>query len=207
MARALIEAGAPVEGEPGERETPLITAASYGDAAVARVLIEAGADVTAHAAPDAGGVPGGSALLHAAVFGMTEVVDVLVEAGARPENIAEAAAAGDLRDFLTPDTPLQDRLLALIMAADHERLERDRRAAGRRHADRCGRRALGPPGAAGRRRQRPRRERRAPARPRRRPERPRRAARPDGARVVPAARAAASPTRAATTASRRCWRL
>jgi ankyrin repeat protein len=122
MARALIDAGAPVEGEPGERETPLITAASYGDAAVARVLIEAGADVTAHAAPDAGGVPGGSALLHAAVFGMTEVVDVLVEAGARPEDIAEAAAAGDVRGFLTPETPLQDRVRALIMAADHERL-------------------------------------------------------------------------------------
>ena len=122
MARALIEAGAPVEGEPGERETPLITAASYGDAAVARVLIEAGADLTAHAAPDAGGVPGGSALLHAAVFGMTAVVDVLVQAGARPESIAEAAAAGDLHGFLTADTPLQDRLRALIMAADHERL-------------------------------------------------------------------------------------
>ena len=122
MARALIEAGAPVEGEPGERETPLITAASYGDAAVARVLIEAGADLTAHAAPDAGGVPGGSALLHAAVFGMTEVVDVLVGAGARPEDIAEAAAAGDVRGYLTADTSPQDRLRALIMAADHERL-------------------------------------------------------------------------------------
>ena len=41
LARALIEAGAPVDGEPGEPETPLITAASYGDAAVARTLIEA----------------------------------------------------------------------------------------------------------------------------------------------------------------------
>ena len=63
-------------------ETPLITAA-YGDADVARALIEAGADVEARATEEAGGVPGGTALLHAAVFGMTPVVDVLIAAGAR----------------------------------------------------------------------------------------------------------------------------
>ena len=83
LARALLAAGAPVDGDPGEPETPLITAASYGDAAVARVLIEAGADLEARAANDSGGVPGGTALLHAAVFGMTDVVDVLVAAGAQ----------------------------------------------------------------------------------------------------------------------------
>ena len=49
LARALLRAGAPVDGEPGDRETPLITAASYGDAAVARVLIEEGADLEARA--------------------------------------------------------------------------------------------------------------------------------------------------------------
>ena len=75
---------------------PLITAASYGDADVARELIAAGADLEAVAAPDAGGVPGGTALLHAAVFGMTPVLDVLVAAGARVRGIEEAAAAGDL---------------------------------------------------------------------------------------------------------------
>jgi len=123
LARALIEAGAPVDGEPGDPETPLITAASYGDAAVARVLIEAGADLEARAAPDAGGVPEGTALLHAAVFGMTAVVDVLVAAGARPASIEEAAAAGDLSGHLTPDVPLQALIRALAMAADHERLE------------------------------------------------------------------------------------
>ena len=122
LARALIEAGAPVDGEPGERETPLITAASYGDAAVARVLVEAGADIDARASPDAGGVPGGTALLHAAVFGMTAVVDVLIAAGAAPAGIEEAAAAGDLRGHLGPDTPAQARIRALVMAADHERL-------------------------------------------------------------------------------------
>jgi len=51
IARTLIRAGAPVDGYPGNKETPLITAASYGDAEVAQVLIEAGA------APDSGGIP------------------------------------------------------------------------------------------------------------------------------------------------------
>ena len=123
LARALIEAGAPVEGAPGDRETPLITAASYGDAAVARVLVEAGADIEVRSAPTSGGVPGGSALLHAAVFGMTDVLDVLVAAGARPANLVEAAAAGDVGGHLTPDSELQERVRALVMAADHERLD------------------------------------------------------------------------------------
>jgi len=123
QARALIGAGAPVDGEPEDPETPLITAASYGDAAVARILIEAGADVNARAAPDAGGIPGGTALLHAAVFGMTEVIDVLVAADTRPASIEEAAAAGDVNGWLAPQTSLQARVRALVMAADHQRLE------------------------------------------------------------------------------------
>ena len=122
VARALIEAGEPVDGRPGARETPLITAASYGDAAVARVLVAAGADIEARSAADSGGVPGASALLHAAVFGMTAVLDVLIAAGARPAGIEEAAAAGDLTGHLTPETDPQARVRALVMAADHERL-------------------------------------------------------------------------------------
>ena len=122
-AHVLIAAGAPVDGLPGESETPLITAASYGDADVAAVLIAAGADLDATASADAGGVPGGSALLHAAVFGMTDVVDVLVAAGARVRSIEEAAAAGDVAGWLTAETSLQARLRALIMAADHQRLD------------------------------------------------------------------------------------
>ena len=123
LARALIEAGAPVDGEPDERETPLITAASYGDAVVARVVVEAGADIEARAAPDAGGVPNGTALLHAAVFGMTAVLDVLIAAGATPAGIEEAAAAGDVSRYLSPATPMQARIRALVMAADHDRLQ------------------------------------------------------------------------------------
>lgn len=123
IAEALIAAGAQVDGDSGDRETPLITAASYGDAEVAAVLIAAGADVNAVAAPDSGGVPGGTALMHAAVFGMTSVVDVLVAAGARIDGLIEAAAVGDVTGFLTPAVSREELIRALSTAADHERLE------------------------------------------------------------------------------------
>lgn len=123
IARALIEAGAPVNGNPGDKETPLITAASYGDAEVAKVLIESGADIEALSAPDSGGAPSASALVHAAVFGMTEVVDVLVAAGARFTSLEEAAAAGDITGWPLARFTVQSRLRALAMAADHQRLE------------------------------------------------------------------------------------
>lgn len=123
VARALLAAGALVNGEPGDSETPLITAASYGDADVAHALIEHGADLGALASETSGGVPGGSALLHAAVFGMTDVLDLLVTAGARPRTVVEAAAAGDISGWLAPDTPHEERVLALIMASDHRRLD------------------------------------------------------------------------------------
>ena len=122
-ARRLLDAGAPVEGDPADRETPLITAASYGDASVAQVLVEAGADVDAHASDNSGGVPGGSALLHAAVFGNTSCVDVLVAAGATVSGLVEAAAIGDVsgHDLASYDEP--ERVRALVMAAAHERID------------------------------------------------------------------------------------
>ena len=122
IAHALIAAGAPVDGNPGDPETPLITAASYGDADVAAVLIAAGASVEARSAPGSGGVPNATALTHAAVFGMTEVLDLLVAAGARVTSIEEAAAAGDLSGWLTEDVSAQATIRALVMAADHERV-------------------------------------------------------------------------------------
>jgi len=123
LAEALLAAGAPVDGDPGEPETPLITAASYGDAEVARVLLDAGADVDASASTDSGGVPGGTALLHAAVFGMTDVVDVLVAAGARIDSLEVAAAAGDVTGWLGEGTEPAAQSRALVMAADHQRLD------------------------------------------------------------------------------------
>lgn len=121
-AHVLLAAGAPVDGPPGAKETPLITAASYGDAALAAVLIAGGANVEATAAEDAGGVPGGTALLHAAVFGMTDVLDVLVAAGAKARSLEEAAAAGDLGEWLRADLDPQTLVRALVMASDHQRL-------------------------------------------------------------------------------------
>jgi ankyrin repeat protein len=122
IARALIDAGAPVNGHPGDKETPLITAASSGDADVARVLIEAGADIEAISAPDSGGAPGSTALGHAAVFGMTEVIDVLVAAGARIDSLEMAAAAGDVSAWPLGRLTIQSRISALVFAADHQRL-------------------------------------------------------------------------------------
>jgi len=123
VARALIDAGAPVNGRPGDRETPLITAASCGDAEVARALIDAGADIDAVSAPDSGGVPGGTALEHAAVFSMTGVVDVLVAAGAKIHSLEQAAAAGDITGWPLDRFTPQSRLRALVFAADHQRLQ------------------------------------------------------------------------------------
>ena len=120
-ARALIDAGAPVDGYPGDFETPLITAASYGDAEVAKVLIDAGADIEAVSAPD-GGIPSRTALAHAAVFGMTEVVDILVAAGAKIHSLEMAAAAGDITGWPLARFTRQSRIRALVFAADHQRL-------------------------------------------------------------------------------------
>lgn len=116
IASELLRAGAPVDGDPEYPETPLMTAASYGDADVARVLVDAGASLTMTAAPTAGGVPEGSALRHAAVFGMNDVADVLVAAGA--VDIVHAAAHGSIDAQLLASATETDRIAALRIAAE-----------------------------------------------------------------------------------------
>jgi ankyrin repeat protein len=123
VARILLAAGAPVDGDPDDRESPLITAASYGDPDVAQALIDGGADVDRLSAPDSGGVAGGNALIHAGVFGFPAVVDVLAAAGARPRTLTEAAATGDISAWPLDQATETSKLFALIMAADMERLE------------------------------------------------------------------------------------
>jgi hypothetical protein len=86
------------------------------------VLIEAGADIDALSAPDSGGAPSSTALVHAAVYGMTEVLDVLVAAGARIDSL-EMAAAGDVTGWPLGRYTLQRRLRALVFAAQYQRLE------------------------------------------------------------------------------------
>lgn len=120
MARALLDAGAPADGDAADPETPLMTAASYGDPDVARVLIEAGANLDATASATDGAVRGGTALRHAAVFGMADVVEVLLAAGA--SDLVHAAAAGDITGMLRADTPEPDRVAALRIAAERGRL-------------------------------------------------------------------------------------
>jgi hypothetical protein len=103
--------------------TPLITAASSGDAEVARALTGIGAGIDAISAPGSGGVPDGTALQHAAVSGMTDVVDVLVAAGAKIHSLEMAATAGGITGWPLHRLTLQSRLRALVSAAGHQRLE------------------------------------------------------------------------------------
>jgi ankyrin repeat protein len=118
ITQVLLAAGAPVEGEPNRRETPLVTAASYGEIEVAGALIEAGADLESRGFA----VPDGTALQHAVFFGNSEVAQLLVAAGARVESLEEAAGAGDLGGFNVSGAPPEERARALRAAAVCERL-------------------------------------------------------------------------------------
>ncbi|HWU32411.1 MAG TPA: ankyrin repeat domain-containing protein [Marmoricola sp.] len=91
IAELLIDAGAVIDarGPDGTGETPLHWTASNDDADVARVLIDAGADLEA---------PGGSIgtpLDNAIGYGCWNVARVLVASGARVERIWHAAALGN----------------------------------------------------------------------------------------------------------------
>ena len=118
MASIIVAAGASINGGTADRETPLITAASYDEAEVARVLIEAGADLEATGYA----VPEGTALSHAIEFGAPEIVDLLVAAGARIRSLPEAAGTGNLRGMLQSEVTENDKTLAFRAAALCDRL-------------------------------------------------------------------------------------
>lgn len=119
IARLLLQAGTAPDGSPDAPESPLVTAASYGEEDIVRALIAAGADLETTGFA----VPGGTALAHAVEFGNTEVVDLLVVAGATLHDVIEAAGAGKLEGFLGPTTTMADRAKALRAAAVCVRLE------------------------------------------------------------------------------------
>jgi ankyrin repeat protein len=94
LAAVLIEVGAPVNGLATSGETPLHGAASLGEAGVAEVLINYGADLEAVATYP--GIPDGTPLDFAVHFGMVEVVNLLVRRGAKVLSARMAAGAGQL---------------------------------------------------------------------------------------------------------------
>lgn len=118
LARLLLHAGAPVDGNPDDRETPLITAASYREPRVAEALIAAGANLEATGYA----VPEGTALAHAIEFGAPEIVDMLIRAGAQVRSLTDAAGAGQLAQHLESVTDKEERAMALRAAALCERL-------------------------------------------------------------------------------------
>jgi uncharacterized protein len=119
IARLLLAAGAPVDGAPDSPETPLVTAASYDEPAVAQALIEAGADLSGRGFA----APGGTALAHATYFGNPAVADALLAAGAPIQTLTEAAGAGRLDDLLLAGSGDDERAWALRTAAVCERVE------------------------------------------------------------------------------------
>jgi uncharacterized protein len=116
LALALLDAGADKDDE-AKNGSPLICAASHGDADVVRVLLDAGADVNLTDSPP------DTALRLAAAFGQPEVVDLLVAAGARPQSVIEAAAIGDLSAWPIAELSDFDKACALRAAAVNERLD------------------------------------------------------------------------------------
>ncbi len=119
MTRMLLEAGAPVDGDPTDKENLLITAASYNEVSVARTLVDAGANLEAIGHAVANGTP----LAHAIEFGAVEIVDLLVAAGAKIRSLAEAAGAGRIDGMLESKADSNQRAEALRAAAVCDRLQ------------------------------------------------------------------------------------
>jgi ankyrin repeat protein len=103
LAEVLMQAGADKDDE-SKNGSSLICAASHGDAAVVRALLEAGADVELFDAD----APTDTALR--------------VAAGAEIQSVIEAAGAGDLTGWPIAELSEFDRACALRPAAVNERL-------------------------------------------------------------------------------------
>ena len=116
LARVLLEAGADKDDET-KNGSPLICAASHGDAHVVQALLDAGADVELPT------IPPETALRLAAAYGHPDVVDLLVAAGARPHSVIEAAAIGDLSAYNLRELSEFDRACALRAASVNGRLD------------------------------------------------------------------------------------
>ena len=98
IARLLLQFGAPVDGLPSSGESPLHGAASLGEAQVAEVLIEFGADIEKRASYP--GIPDGTPLDFAVHFGMVDVIEVLTKHGAQIYSSRMAAGAGRLNSMV-----------------------------------------------------------------------------------------------------------
>jgi ankyrin repeat protein len=117
LATVLMQAGADKDDET-KNGSPLICAASHGDTAVVRALLDAGADVNL-VDPDA---PSDTALRVAAAYGFPEIVDLLIAAGAPINSVIEAAGAGDLTGWTIEELSDFERACALRSAAVNDRL-------------------------------------------------------------------------------------
>jgi hypothetical protein len=119
LSAVLLEAGARPDG-PGTGDSPLITAASYGEAEMVRALLAAGAAVEAVGT----GIPGGgTALAHAVHYGMPVIVDLLVEAGAAISGIVQHAGVGRIPEPMLRTASPADLVAALRAATSCGRLE------------------------------------------------------------------------------------
>ena len=115
LTRLLLDVGADPDDET-KNGSPLICAASHGDADVVRVLLEAGANVELTDNPPE------TALRVAAAYGWPEIVDVLITAGAKPQSIIEAAGSGDVSAWDLSALSEYQRACGLRAAAVNERL-------------------------------------------------------------------------------------
>jgi ankyrin repeat protein len=123
ITRVLLDAGARPDGPGGpdrSGDTPLVTAASYGEVDMVRALLAAGADVEAVGTSIPGG---GTALAHAVHYGMPTIVDLLVGAGAVVHGIVEAAGVGSIPAPMLHGSSAADLVAALRAASVCGRLE------------------------------------------------------------------------------------